>query len=44
MEQMRMQIATSIAQAASLIDAATSEVRAVYELAAAIAETARTGR
>jgi hypothetical protein len=44
MEQMRMQIATGTRQAASLNGAATSEVRAVHELGAAIVETVRTGR
>jgi hypothetical protein len=42
--QMRLQIATGIRQAARLNDAATSEMRALHRLAAAIVETARTGR
>lgn len=40
-ERMRTQIATSIRQAAALNRTATPDVRAVYELAARIAETAR---
>jgi len=40
-EQMRSKIATSIRQAAGLNRTATSEVKAVYELAARIAETTR---